>query len=185
MLGIEVVSRAIDRMPRTTNRSARDLARRLGWFSLVLGAIEILAPRGTSRFLGVRRGGGLVALSGLREVATGMAILSSRNPAPFVWARVAGDVLDLAALLPAMMYGRHKPLAGFAFVGVAMIAAVDTICAQTLSADMARKEGRTPDYNNKSGLPKPAAQMRGLAAKDFKTPADMKAAPSYSGATLQ
>jgi uncharacterized membrane protein len=39
---------------------------------------------------------------GLREIATGVAILRSERPAGAVWARVGGDVLDLATLGRAM-----------------------------------------------------------------------------------
>src|SRR5690348_18101316 len=39
---------------------------------------------------------------GLREIATGVAILASERPAGAVWARVGGDVLDLATLGRAM-----------------------------------------------------------------------------------
>jgi hypothetical protein len=63
-----------------------------------------------------------------------------------------------------------------------MCAAIDLICAQTLTADNVRARTRIPDYSNRTGLPKTAAQMRGAAAKDFKIPADMRAAPVSVGA---
>jgi hypothetical protein len=62
------------------------------------------------------------------------------------------------------------------------VTAIDLICAQTLAADNERNRTRIPDYSNRTGLPKIAAQMRGAAAKDFKIPADMRAAPVSAGA---
>lgn len=41
---------------------------------------------------------GLVRACGAREIATGLAILLSKNPTPWLWARVGGDVLDIATL---------------------------------------------------------------------------------------
>ena len=66
---------------------------------------------------------------------------------------------------------------GLAFGSVAMITAIDLICAQTLTADNQRKRSRIPDYCNLTGLPKTAALMRGAAAKDFETPSDMRVSP--------
>ncbi len=172
-LMIKAASQVIDMMPRSRTHSALDLARKLGWFSIGLGLVEIAAPGRLARFLGVRRGGPLIALFGLREIATGGAILVSRDPTPFVWARVGGDVLDLLGLAVAATNGRRPPIGAFAFMQVALITAVDVICAQTLSADMMRTKGRSADYSGRSGFGKPAAQVRG-AAKGLQVPADMK-----------
>jgi len=77
----------------------RSLARGLGWYSLALGAAELLAPRTVARAAGLEGSSrALVRLYGLREIACGIGILMSRNPAPYVWARVGGDVLDLATV---------------------------------------------------------------------------------------
>lgn len=173
---IKAISRVMDMMPRAANKSASHLARNLGWFSIGLGALEIAAPHRLSRAMGVRGAEPVIAFYGLREIATGVAILTSRDPAPFVWARVAGDLLDAVSLLGAFLGSRRKGVVGLALGTVAMVTAVDLICAQTLSADNQRKRTRIPDYSNRTGLPKPAAQMKG-AAKDFKIPADMRAAP--------
>lgn len=61
------------------------------------------------------------------------------------------------------------------------ITAIDLICAQTLTADAGRKRSRIPDYSNRTGFPKIAAQIRGAAAKDFRTSADMRTAPVSAG----
>ena len=184
MLAIEAISKAVDRFPRSNKRSARDLARRLGWFSVAIGALEVAAPRGLSRFLGLRGGETLISFFGMREIATGVAILSSRNPEPFVWGRVAGDGLDLAALTAALLASRRKPLAGLALGSVAAITMIDIICAQTLTSDAERKRGRIPDYGTRTGLPKGPRQMRGAARKDFRTPVDMQVTPQPQPASL-
>ncbi len=179
---VKAIARIMDWMPASKNKSAEHLAQRLGWFSIALGLIEIVAPHRLSRALGFRGGESLIASYGLREVATGVAILASRNPAPFVWGRVAGDGLDLLSLVGAFGNSRRKPLVGLALGSIAMITVIDLICAQTLTADSERKRSRIPDYSNRTGFPKVAAQLRGAAAKDFKIPADMRAAPVSAGA---
>ena len=77
------------------------LAKGLGWFSIGLGLTQVLAPRGFARSIGVEDDGGncaVVRLVGLRELACGIGILSRRRPAGWVWARVAGDMMDIALL---------------------------------------------------------------------------------------
>ena len=178
---VKSLARVMDMMPRSRDKSARHLARNLGWFSIALGALEVAAPHRLSRTLGWRGNESTIAFYGLREIATGVAILASRDPAPFVWGRVAGDALDLVSLLGGYAGSRHKATVGLAFGTVAIVTAIDLICAQTLSADNERNRTRIPDYSNRTGLPKIAAQMRGAAAKDFKIPADMRAAPISVG----
>lgn len=170
MMIVDAVSKVMEQMPRSRRNSAKDLAHRPGWFSIALGLVEIVAPHRLSRFLGIRGGESIIAFFGLREVAAGVAILSSRQPERFVWGRVAGDALDLAALLAAFMGSRRKPVAGLALSTVAMITVVDVICAQTLEADAVRMRGRIPDYSSRAGLPKAPAQMRGIAARDKAPP---------------
>ena len=48
------------------------------------------------------------ALVGLRELACGVGILSKRRPAGWVWARVAGDMMDIALLGAAMASGAPR-----------------------------------------------------------------------------
>jgi hypothetical protein len=80
-------------------RTARTLATGLGWFSIGLGVAELVAPRAFTRALGVRDRPGLTrALYGLREIGVGVSVLRQGNPAPWLWARVAGDALDLGTL---------------------------------------------------------------------------------------
>lgn len=114
----------------------RTLANALGWFSLGLGAAEMLAPRALQRWLGVEGRTALVQGYGMREIGTGIGILSERRPAEWMWGRVAGDVLDLAtlstALTPRNPRRRNVLLAMGAVAGVM---ALDVLCARQLSQD--------------------------------------------------
>ena len=77
------------------------LARGLGWFSIGLGLAQIAAPRGVARMIGVDddddNRNTLFAI-GLREIASGVGVLSRPRSAVPVWARVGGDMMDLALL---------------------------------------------------------------------------------------
>src|SRR3977135_2993885 len=90
-------------VPRTALRggsqsSHAKLAKTLGYFSIALGATELLAPRALCRAIGLNGLEPVVRAYGAREVATGVAILTSHDPAPWIWARVAGDMADIATV---------------------------------------------------------------------------------------
>jgi len=72
----------------------------LGWFSIGLGAAEVLAPRTVARLIGLNGRGkpAVLRTSGLREIAAGIGILSQPQPVGWMWGRVAGDLMDLATL---------------------------------------------------------------------------------------
>lgn len=74
----------------------------LGWFSVGLGLVEFLAPRRVAEPLGMSDRATLVQTYGLREMIAGLGILLSRKPTAWLWARAAGDFLDVAALAPRM-----------------------------------------------------------------------------------
>src|SRR5512138_3864572 len=119
--------------------SAKGLARGLGWFSLGLGIAEVLAPRSLSPALGGEVQPALLRACGLRELASGFGILTSSDPRSWLWSRVAGDALDLAALAPALE--RSNPgrgTAGLAFGAVAAVTALDVACAARLERERAR-----------------------------------------------
>lgn len=112
---------------------ARTLAEGLGWFSVALGAAAIVAPKTLGTLSGVGRRG--VARSvGVRELATGIGILTQRNPAPWLWSRVVGDVIDLAVLATGMRPGSpSRGRAAMSFATVAGILAVDALAASHLT----------------------------------------------------
>jgi hypothetical protein len=108
-----------------TGRGTEAIANGLGWFSIALGAAELLAPRATARTVGLERDARVVQAYGLREIASGVAILASGNPRPWLWARLAGDAIDVATLAPALRHDdgrRSRALIGIAAVlGVAVL----------------------------------------------------------------
>lgn len=110
----------------------RMLATQIGVFSIGLGAFELLAPRRLTRFLGAEGSERLVQLYGAREIAKGVGILAQRRPDPaWLWARVAGDVLDLATLGSALVGGRRRNVLA-AMAMVAGVTALDVLCANQL-----------------------------------------------------
>ena len=118
------------------------LSRLLGWFSLGLGALEILAPSALARRLGVPGGWRLVRLFGVREVVAGVTVLGQPGSPLGPWARVAGDALDLAVLGAALSPGNDRRRA--AAVATAMVLGVtllDVLCASELSDGQARAGG--------------------------------------------
>jgi uncharacterized membrane protein len=117
---------------------AEKVARGLGWFSIGLGLAELLAPRAVARLCGgTGRHTGLIRLYGLREIAAGLMIFSQgRKPAAGVWARVAGDALDLTTLGAAFIDPRtNKAGVLFGTANVLAVTAVDVMCAQELSRE--------------------------------------------------
>ncbi|HUF35822.1 MAG TPA: SRPBCC family protein [Gemmatimonadales bacterium] len=77
------------------------MARFLGWFSIGLGLAEVAFPRGMSRLIGVTDSDGnrtTLQAFGIREIVAGIGVLSQPRAAGWLWARAAGDALDLAAL---------------------------------------------------------------------------------------
>jgi uncharacterized membrane protein len=74
------------------------LARALGWFGVGLGVVQLVAPRGFGRSIGVEAPEWLLRLIGLREIANGLGILTQPEPRPWIEARATGDLMDLALL---------------------------------------------------------------------------------------
>jgi len=78
--------------------SANGIARGLGWFSLGLGVAELIAPRAISRIAGAGKKDSLIRSYGVREIVAGVGVLATTHSAGWLWARVAGDAVDLASL---------------------------------------------------------------------------------------
>ncbi len=153
------------RPTRSQDGNAEPLARFLGWFSIGLGIAEILAPRQLSEMIGVEYKPGLFRLLGLREIGSGIGILSQEQPAGAVWSRVAGDVLDLALLGSQLDSGnpeREKTLA--ATMSVLGVTAVDLYTAKSLSQ---RSNGATSSRTNgDQGSPRAIVEAgRGIKVK--------------------
>ena len=167
---------------QTGERSGERLAQCLGWFSIALGTFELIAPRTLTRSLGMKGQETLVQAYGLREITKGVGILTAQDPEPWLWARVAGDALDLGTLATA--YTEDNPqrdMVGLALLNVAGVTAVDVYCARQLGREDHGRSRPRPmrDYSRRSGFPRPAHEMRGAASDavippDMRTPAAMR-----------
>ncbi len=82
-------------------RSGATPARGIGLASVALGLPQLLAPDWVARETGLDRHAGVrsqLRAVGLRELAVAPGLLLSRAPAGWLWARVAGDAVDLTLL---------------------------------------------------------------------------------------
>ena len=123
--------RALRRMVDGADTAAA--ARALGWFSVGLGLTQIMAPRTLGRAIGVDRPWTLRAL-GLRELTSGVGILSQPRQPAWLWSRVAGDAMDLA-LLGSAFLGRdvHRGRLTTAVGTVSVVTALDVACSRRAS----------------------------------------------------
>jgi uncharacterized membrane protein len=119
---------------RNTEAAGAGLQKGLGWFSVGLGLAELAAPRALARAIGIDDGGrtGLtIRAFGARELANGLGILARPRAALPLWARVAGDALDLAFLAWAFGAKRtHTERLVGAIASVAGVAALDVIASR-------------------------------------------------------
>lgn len=112
--------------------TSADVARGLGWFSLGLGATQLLAPRWLGQQIGVGEHSGLMRSFGVREIVTGAGVLARPDAPAGLWARVGGDALDLAMLAAAARESRQRERVGVAIAMVAGVALLDFIFARRL-----------------------------------------------------
>jgi uncharacterized membrane protein len=162
------------------NRESQlQLARALGWFSLALGFAEAAMPREVGQLAGVRNHSRLIRLLGAREIATGIGILRNRRiePGP-VWARVAGDLIDLALLGNASREYRTNQRRRFALLGnasreyrtnqrrlsvataaVAGVTLLDVMCAQQLSRSASKESSGELDLHKAITVNRPADEL--------------------------
>ena len=106
------------------------LGRSLGFASLGLGMAALLAPRAAATLIGREKHARLMGLVGVRELGAGVGILASRNPAPWLWFRVAGDVMDLALLGTGLRGSNlHRSRTVIATAAVASITALDVFAS--------------------------------------------------------
>lgn len=116
---------------------ATSLARGLGWFSVGLGVVQLVVPDALNRLIGVQptqANRDLQRMIGVREVLAGIAILLRSEPSGFLWARVAGDAMDLAALGNALASETDRARTGLALGAVTGVTALDVLAATRPSA---------------------------------------------------
>src|SRR4051812_26966318 len=104
-------------------------AHNMGWFGIGLGVAEILMPSLVGSFTGVRNKR-LLRLYGLREIVTSIGVLKSEQPANWMWARVAGDVMDFATVLEGLASSddARADEAAMALIAVAGATLTDLAC---------------------------------------------------------
>src|SRR4051812_29985886 len=117
--------------------NAERRAKGLGWFSIGLGLAQIGAPRAVARLIGVNDDEEIrntMFAIGLREITSGIGILSRPRAAGWVWSRVGGDLMDLALLGKAMSSDENdKGRVAAATAAVLGVTVVDFLTGQQLS----------------------------------------------------
>jgi uncharacterized membrane protein len=132
---------AIEAQPRLRRADRRDgrLAGGLGWFSVGLGMAEMAAPGRMAQAIGVSNTADnrdLLRAAGLREIASGIGILTRDRQAGWIWARVGGDVMDLALLGFGFTSDQARPARlAAATAAVAGVAALDVMAGRRLAGE--------------------------------------------------
>lgn len=122
------------RDPVLLNSKDLRMARGLGILSLGLGLAEVMMPEKISKSLGMKNSQKIVHAYGAREITNGVAILTADDPTPAVWARVGGDILDMATLTAGLnKKNAQRKNVGIAMAVVAGALALDLFCASRLS----------------------------------------------------
>jgi len=156
----------------------------LGWFSLGLGLVQLLAPDRITRALGMEGQETLVRAYGAREIGSGMLSLSTEKSLG-LWSRVAGDGIDIATLMTALRDDNPKKQnVATAIAMVAGITLLDVMTAQGTTARHSRTSGDRNIYRHRSGFPGGLATARG-AAKELQVPPHMRAALAAGGSGRQ
>lgn len=124
--------------PRAEKGPNEQLADFLGWFSIGLGLSQVLMPRVVAKICGVENSDDNTALMralGMRELTSGVGILSNKRPTSWLWARVAGDVIDLALLGNVSRNSEnHRGRTTFAIANVLGVLALDVLAAQQIGS---------------------------------------------------
>ena len=152
------------RHPGETEKMARTLA----WLGLGIGLAQVAAPEKVALLIGIADDGGtrtIMRAVGLREIASGLGILTRQKAAPWLWARVGGDVMDLALLRKAITSGSaDRGRVAAAAAAVAGVAAADALCGLQLV--------REDDAPSRDATPGPERETRVTAAITVNAPAE-------------
>ena len=119
--------------------TAYKVARFLGYASIAIGLIELVWANSLAMNLGLSRFEWLVRAYGVREVLTGVLILVSKDPTPWIWLRVIGDAIDGATLGWGYMRDPFKMMSIAAtFMAVTPVIIADVWCALKLTSSKRR-----------------------------------------------
>jgi uncharacterized membrane protein len=126
------------------------LADFLGYFSIGLGLAEVLAPQLIARLVGIKhpneRNRTLLRLMGLREISSGVAILSNQQPKKAVMSRVAGDAIDIALLGATFANSENdRGRTLFATANVLAVTALDVMASKALAMQPETAQHQTMD----------------------------------------
>jgi hypothetical protein len=125
---------AIDRV-RAKPAVSPNISMTIGMTAIGLGVVGLLFPRQVARGLGLDASNTAVrSLFGAREIVTGYALAGDPTKAGVLWARVGGDVFDIAVLkgldTPAnRKRGNARAVLGF----VVAVTALDILTAVRMS----------------------------------------------------
>jgi uncharacterized membrane protein len=146
--------------------AGRGLANGLGLFSLALGIAELAAPSRVARLIGVRDDEAHRAslrAAGLREITSGIGILTQERPVGWLWSRVGGDMMDLSLLAGALKQpGTRRDRALLATAAVLGVTLLDVLASQKLTGlgvsdfEVTRRERGAGGQSWLKRLPAPA-----------------------------
>lgn len=140
------------------DRAGDQLAVALGWFSIGLGFAELVMPDSVARLIGVRPDGratSTLRALGAREIGHGVAILADPSSASRVWARVGGDMIDMAFIGAAMADDTtDRTRLGIATASVLGVGIADVLCAMRLDDrdERQRAQGRGRRWTEGEGV---------------------------------
>jgi uncharacterized membrane protein len=126
------------------------LARGLGWFSIGLGLVGVASPDSLARLIGVQESNGhrtFLRAVGIREIASGVGILMQPQPTPWLWSRVAGDLMDLSYLGWAVARGKAEEPGRTA----ATLASVAGVTLMDVSTSLSLSSGSTNGRPDQGG----------------------------------
>ncbi|MDY7228644.1 hypothetical protein [Hyalangium rubrum] len=108
------------------------VARGLGVFSVALGLTQLVAPN----WLGQKTGTGehpvLMRMMGARELVSGIGVLTEDKPKASLWARVAGDVIDIGLLGVALAKNLRRDRVVFSLGMVLGVSLLDLVFARRM-----------------------------------------------------
>lgn len=116
------------------------LARGLGVFSLALGAAELLLAGPLAQALGLDGQAWILLAYGVREILSGLVLLSLKDTAPGIWLRVLGDLLDGATLA----YGYVRDPADRTNILIAVLVVTPIILLDVYCAMRLQRSSRQP-----------------------------------------
>ena len=116
----------------------RRRARALAGFSIMLGGAQLIRPGWVGRLTGLGKSASrqrLVRLVGARELACGVGLLTGVQSATLLWARVAGDAMDLAILSLALRNrSRRRARLALSAAAVVGVGAIDLLAARAAAS---------------------------------------------------